>query len=234
MVEGHESRVRAMFDAIAGDYDRLNRSLSFGQDLLWRLAAARRARLEDGEIALDIGTGTGDLAFTLLRMSAPSSRVVGLDVSASMLDLAVWKASRAGLSERFSVIQGTALDVPAPDRSFDRVVSAFTLRNVADLSRTFAEMRRVLRYGGRAVLLELSRPRTGPFARVYRAYFYSMLPRLATLLGGDPAAYTYLPDSLTPFPDVDALAALLQDAGFREVRYTRLTFGVATIHECAR
>lgn len=233
-VRAHETRIRAMFDAIAPDYDRLNRSLSFAQDVLWRLAAARRARLEEGESALDVGTGTGDLALTLLRRSAPTSRVVGLDLSDAMFALAVEKARRAGLAQRFAVVQGSVLDVPAPEASFDRVVSAFTLRNVADLEGAFAEMRRVLRPGGRVVLLELSKPRPGQFARLYRAYFGGALPRLAALLGGDAEAYEYLPRSLEPFLDVDALARLLQRCGFREVRYTRLTFGIATIHEGRR
>ncbi len=223
-----------MFDRIAPGYDRLNHSLSFGQDYLWRAAAARRARLADGEVALDVGTGTGDLAIALLRASAPSSRVVGLDLASAMFERAERKAARAGLARRFSVLQGSALAVPAPDASFDRIVSAFTLRNVADLGLAFAEMLRVLRPGGAAVLLEFSRPRPGVFARAYRAYFYGVLPRLAAVLGGDRDAYAYLPESLTAFPDVDALAALLQSAGFRAVRYTRLTFGVATIHEAAR
>ncbi|OLC54986.1 MAG: hypothetical protein AUH85_10445, partial [Chloroflexi bacterium 13_1_40CM_4_68_4] len=144
------------------------------------------------------------------------------------------KAARAGLAARFQVIHGSVLGIPAPEATFDRVVSAFALRNVADLPRAFDEMRRVLRPGGRATLLELSRPRPGAFARLYRAYLYELLPRLAALLGGEPGAYAYLPDSLTPFPEVEALARLMRGAGFREVRYTRLTRGIATIHEGTR
>lgn len=227
----HEATIGAMFDAIAPAYDRLNRTLSFGQDLLWRKAAAVRARLDEGELALDVGTGTGDLAFALLAASAPSSRVVGLDLSDAMFAIARAKAARRGLAERFRAIRGSALDIPAPAGAFERVVSAFTLRNVADLSQALHEMRRVLRPGGRAVLLELSKPRDGVLARVYLAYFYGALPRLAALLGGDPAAYAYLPRSLTPFPDAAALADLLRGAGFREVRYARLSLGVAAIHE---
>ena len=233
-VQEHETRIRRMFDAIAPGYDRLNHTLSFGQDLLWRIAAARRARLGPGEVALDVGTGTGDLALALLKRSDATSRVVGLDLAREMFALALAKAARRGLRGRFDVVQGSALDIPAPDASFDRVVSAFTLRNVADLSLAFAEMRRVLRPGGRVVLLELSKPRDGTFARVYRTYLYGVLPRAASLLGGDPAAYAYLPDSLTPFPDADGLARALQAGGLRDVRYTRLTFGIAAIHEATR
>jgi len=223
-----------MFDAIAPDYDRLNHVLSFGQDVLWRIAAARRARLGAAEVALDVGTGTGDLAFALLRRSGKGSRVVGLDLASEMFDRSLQKAARRGLQERFEVVQGSVLHLPAPDASFDRVVSAFTLRNVADLGRAFEEMRRVLRPGGRAVLLELSKPPGRLFGRLYRTYLYGVLPRAAYLLGGDRAAYAYLPDSLTPFPDAAALARQLQGAGFREVRYTLLTFGIAAIHEGMR
>ena len=230
-IRAHETRIRGMFDAIAPDYDRLNHSLSLGQDVLWRITAARRARLAAGEVALDVGTGTGDLALALLERSDPSSRVVGLDLASAMFERSFAKAHRLGLGERFAVIQGSALDVPASDGSFDRVISGFTLRNVADLDRVLGEMRRVLRPGGRAVLLELSKPPRGMFARLYRAYFYGLLPRAASLLGGDPAAYAYLPDSLTPFPDAPALARAMQRAGFRRVRYTLLTLGAAAIHE---
>lgn len=223
-----------MFDHIAPDYDRLNHSLSLGQDLLWRLAAARRARLVSGEVAMDVGVGTGDLAIALLRGSAPDSRAVGVDLSTAMFARAREKVARAGLTSRVALVQGSVLQLPSPDAAFDRVVSGFTLRNVADLSRAVAEMHRVLRPGGRAVLLELSRPRPAPFARAYRAYFYGVLPRIAAFLGGDPGAYTYLPGSLTRFPDVDELGALLQNAGFRAVSYTRLSLGIATIHEGVR
>src|SRR5919204_19414 len=131
-IRAHETRIRGMFDAIAPDYDRLNHSLSLGQDVLWRIAAARRARLAAGEVALDVGTGTGDLALALLERSDPSSRVVGLDLASAMFERSFAKAYRRGLGERFAVIQGSALDVPASDGSFDRVISGFTLRNLAE------------------------------------------------------------------------------------------------------
>lgn len=222
-----------MFDAIAPAYDRLNHTLSFGQDVSWRAVAARRARLAEGEVALDVGCGTGDLALALLRLSAPTSRVVGLDLSDAMFAIARGKLGRHGFAERFTAVRGSALAIPVPDASFARVVSAFTLRNVADLPAACREMRRVLRRGGRVVLLELSKPTLPLFGALYRAYFNLVLPRLAALLGGEPTAYAYLPRSLAPFPEPPALAAILRDAGFSDVRYTPLTLGVAHIHEGA-
>lgn len=226
----HEARIRAMFDSIAPVYDRLNRILSFGQDVLWRRAAARRARLADGEVALDVGSGTGDLAFTLLELSSPSSRVIGLDLSGEMFALARGKAARRGLEARFAMVQGSVLEVPVPDAGVDRVVSAFAMRNVGELLRACVEMRRVLRPGGRAVVLELSKP-LPPFDRAYYVYFRAVLPRLARLLGGDAEAYAYLPRSLAPLPDARAFAAILGEAGFGEVRYTLLSLGAVAIHE---
>ena len=220
-----------MFDTIAPSYDRLNRILSFGQDVLWRRVAARRARLDAREVALDVGCGTADLALALLAVSAPSARVVGLDLSSEMFALAGEKAARADVGARLATVQGSVVAIPAPDGSFDRVVSAFTMRNVADLSRACREMRRVLRPGGRCVILELARPGTPLFARVYREYFHRAVPRIAVLLGGDPDAYAYLPRSLEAYPSPRAFGELLQEAGFRAVRFTRLSLGIATIHE---
>lgn len=231
--ERGEPRIRAMFDTIAPSYDRLNRILSFGMDVLWRRVAARRARLDAGEVALDVGCGTADLALALLAASAPSARVVGLDLSSAMFALAREKALRAGAGARLTLVQGSVARIPAPDRSYDRVVSAFTVRNLADLAGACGEMRRVLKPGGRCVILELARPTAPLFARVYRGYFNRAVPRIAALFGGDPAAYAYLPRSLEPFPRPRAFGEVLQRAGFRGVRFATLTLGIATIHEGA-
>lgn len=226
----HDRRIAEMFDMIAPRYDRLNRVLSFGTDLGWRARAVELARLGPSERGVDLGVGTGDLAYGLLAASHPSSSVLGVDLSPRMLEISRRRLDRAGLGPRYDALIGNAEALPLPDASADRLISGFTLRNIGDLSRALAEMRRVLRPGGRAVLLELSHPPNPLFRLLYRWYFEQVAPPLAMLLGGDREAYRYLPRSLRPFPRADALASLLRDAGFANVRFELLTLGIAAIH----
>lgn len=222
-----------MFDLIAPRYDRLNRVLSFGTDVGWRARAVALARLGAAERGLDIGAGTGDLTIGLLQASDPGSRVVAVDLSPRMLAIAARRLGPA-LGRRSVALVANAGSLPVADGSIDRVVSAFTLRNVGDLPRALREMHRVLGPDGRVVLLELSHPPSRAFARVYRWYFEVVAPRIATLLGGDEAAYRYLPRSLRAFPGAERLAEMLVDAGFQSVRYERLTLGIAAIHVAAK
>ncbi len=218
-----------MFDRVAPRYDALNRLLSLGRDVGWRARAVELARLDAGEVALDVGVGTGDLAFGLLDASHRTARVIGIDVSPAML-AAVSRRVRARRDERFAAVLGSAHALPFGAARFDRVVAGFTVRNFADLGVGLREMRRVLRPGGRAVILELSTPPNAIVRALYGLYFLRLSPLVAALAGGDPAAYRYLPRSVAAFPDADGLAARLRDAGFTEVRFERLTLGIATIH----
>ncbi len=219
----HDQRIAEMFDRVSPRYDRLNRVLSFGTDRSWRRRAVALARLDASQRAVDVGAGTGDLTFALARASAPGARVVAADLSRGMLEV----ARRRG---PVLAVIANAESLPFADSSLDRVITGFTVRNVADLPRALREFRRVLRPGGRAVILELSHPRGPLVPALYRFYFDRVGPRVAVLLGGDAEAYRYLPRSLKPFPRADALAALLLDAGFTRVRFERLTFGIAAIH----
>ncbi len=218
-----------MFDRVAPRYDRLNRILSTGRDVGWRRRAAALARMGPGEIALDVGIGTGDLAFGLLDASDPSVRVVGVDLSRLMI-AAVRRRAAARLDPRLAPLLASAAALPFPDASFDRVVAGFTVRNFGDLSLGLREMRRVLRDGGRAVILEFSTPPSAFVGIGYRLYLHRLVPLIASLLGGDAAAYRYLPLSVAAFPDANGLAERMRDAGFARVRYERLTFSVAAIH----
>ena len=215
-----------MFDRIATRYDFLNRVLSFGTDIGWRKRALARAGIQRGHAVLDIGAGTGDLSFAAVAQGA---RVLAVDLSPGMLAVLARRAT-AEQRGRIQPLVGNAEELPLPDGSVDRIVTGFTVRNVHDLARAFAEFKRVLRPGGRAVILELSHPQSAAFARFYSFYFDRVAPAAAALLGGDREAYRYLPRSLRPFPEAERLAEMLRDAGFGNVSYERLTFGIAAIH----
>jgi demethylmenaquinone methyltransferase/2-methoxy-6-polyprenyl-1,4-benzoquinol methylase len=218
-----------MFDRVAPRYDALNRVLSGGRDVGWRRRAIALARLGPRDIALDVGVGTGDLAFGLLEASDVSARVIGVDVSPLMIEAVRRRAETRG-ERRFSPILGTASGLPFADGRFDRVVAAFAVRNFGDLALGLREMRRVLRVAGRAVILELSTPPNPIVGAAYRLYFHRLSPLIAATLGGDAAAYRYLPRSVAAFPDADGLAKHMRDAGFASVRYERLNLGIAAIH----
>ena len=230
MTDAHDREIATMFDRIAARYDFLNRALSFGADIGWRRRALARAEIRPGIAVLDVGAGTGDLSFAA---AAGGARVVAVDLSAGMLAVLSRRATDAQRS-RIQPLVGTAESLPLPDASVDRIVTGFTVRNVGDLGRAFAEFRRVLRPGGRAVVLELSHPPSPAFARLYSLYFDRIAPAVAALLGGDREAYRYLPRSLRPFPDAVRLAAMLRDAGFKKVTYERLSLGIAAIHIAER
>ena len=219
-----------MFDRVAPRYDFLNRALSARRDVGWRRRAVALARLGPDERALDVGVGTGDLAFALLDASDPSASVVGVDLSEEMLRLARERAAVRGLGELRRLAPASAHALPYPDASCDRVAAGFAVRNFGDLPAGLREMRRVLRPGGRAVILELSTPPNPVVRGLFDLYFHGLSPRLATLLGGDPDAYLYLPRSVRRFPGAEALAGILREAGFGRVRFERLSLGVAAIH----
>ena len=224
--EAHDREIAAMFDRIAARYDFLNRVLSFGTDIGWRRRALAHAAIEREHAVLDVGAGTGDLSFAAAAISA---RVVAVDLSAGMLAVLARRATALQRS-RIQTLVGNAEALPLPDASIDRLVTGFTVRNVGDLARALAEFRRVLRPGGRAVILELSHPPSPAFADLYSFYFDRIAPTIAGLLGGDREAYRYLPRSLRPFPVAERLADLLREAGFVRVSYERVTFGIAAIH----
>jgi len=225
MTDAHDREVAMMFDRIAARYDVLNRVLSFGTDLSWRRRAIARAEIRPGMTVLDVGAGTGDLSFDA---AARGAEVIAIDLSSGMLAVLERRSTDAQRA-RIRAVVGSAESLPLPDASVDRIVTGFTVRNVGDLRRAFTEFRRVLRPGGRAVVLELSHPPGAAFARLYAFYFERIAPAIAVLLGGDREAYRYLPRSLRPFPEPERIASMLRDAGFR-VTFERLTAGIAAIH----
>ena len=226
----HDEKIAAMFDVVAPRYDRLNRVLSLGRDVGWRRRAVALARLGPGQGALDVGVGTGDLSFELLAASDPMSRVTGIDLSEGMLDRVRRRAARSPIGPRFEARHADAQALPFADASFDRVVAGFAVRNFGDLDAGLREMRRVLRPGGRAVILEFSTPPSAVIRAVSDVYVHGLVPRIAALFGGDADAYSYLPRSIARFPGADRLLELLRDAGFSHVRFERQALGTVAIH----
>jgi demethylmenaquinone methyltransferase / 2-methoxy-6-polyprenyl-1,4-benzoquinol methylase len=217
-----------MFDRIAARYDAMNTVMTAGLHHRWRERAADRAELRPGDSALDVCCGTGDLALELARRVAPAGRVVGCDFSEPMLDLAREKArSQDAGGVRFE--WADALRLPYDAGRFDAVTVGFGLRNLADLDGGMGEMTRVLRPGGRLVILEITQPTRPPLSTFYSLWFDRVVPLLGKL-AGDSEAYTYLPESVRSFPDPRRLAAKMDVAGLRRIRWTVLAGGIVAIH----
>lgn len=222
--------VREMFTSIAPTYDRLNAVMSLGLHRLWRRHAVVLSGLRPGDRALDVATGTGDFALALADRVGPRGGVIGTDFSEGMLELAAAKAHAAGLDHVVQFEWADALDLPYEDGEFDAATVGFAGRNVTDLHQFFSELRRVVRPGGRVIHLELSKPTLPVFRTLYRIYFFHLVPLVGAALARSRAAYTYLPNSLTPFPDADELSEVMRGAGLTRVRYYPLAFGTVTIH----
>jgi demethylmenaquinone methyltransferase/2-methoxy-6-polyprenyl-1,4-benzoquinol methylase len=210
--------VRSMFDRISPVYDAMNRTMTMGLDQRWRRAAVA-AVVRPGDRVLDVCCGTGDVAVAALRAGG---RVTGLDFSEPMLERARRKS--AGVEW----VQGDALALPFADGSFDSATAGFGVRNLDDLERGLAELRRVLRTGGRVAILEITRP-SGLLAPFYRLWFDGLVPLLGKLLPGG-SAYTYLPASVRRFPSPEELAELLRAAGFEDVRWKTFAGGIVALH----
>ncbi len=217
-----------MFDRVAGRYDALNSVMTAGLHHRWRERAAAVAGLSAGDSALDVCCGTGDLALELSRHVSPGGHVVGCDFSEPMLDLAREKAAaRQATPVRFE--WADALQLPYDAGRFDAVTVGFGVRNLADLDRGLSEMGRVLKSGGRAVILEITQPARPPLSTFYSLWFDRLVPLLGSL-SSDPEAYSYLPESVRSFPSPRGLAEKMDRAGFERIRYTVLAGGIIAIH----
>jgi demethylmenaquinone methyltransferase / 2-methoxy-6-polyprenyl-1,4-benzoquinol methylase len=218
-----EPQVRAMFDRIASFYDVMNSVMTAGLHHRWRARAADLAAVGPGGRALDVATGTGDLAVELARRVGPGGDVVGSDFSEEMLDVARRKAP--GL--RFE--WGNALELPYADGAFDAATVGFGARNFSDLDRGLGEMARVVRSGGRVVVLEITTPQRPPLSTFFRLWFDRIVPLLGRLTG-ESLAYSYLPSSVRRFPAPEGLAAAMARAGLRDIRWILTAGGIIAIH----
>ena len=213
--------VAAMFDRVAARYDLTNDVLSLGQDRAWRRRTVQAVAPRPGQRVLDLAAGTGTSSEPFDRAGAT---VVPTDLSLGMLQ--VGKQRRPGLN----FVAGDALALPYADASFDAVTISFGLRNVEDTAAALRELRRVTRPGGTLVVCEFSTPSWAPFRAVYQDYLMAALPRIATVLASNPAAYSYLAESIQAWPDQAALAAVLEEAGWRSVEWRNLSGGIVALH----
>ena len=230
--EQFSGQVRSMFDRIAGVYDLMNTAMTAGLHHSWRERAADLTELEPGEVALDVCCGTGDLALALGARVGRYGRVIGSDFSERMLDLAREKALERGVEQvRFE--WADALALPYEEESFDAVTVGFGARNLADLEHGLLEMSRVLKPGGRLVILEITQPRRPPLSTFFALWFDRLVPLLGTV-AGDREAYTYLPESVKRFPPPNGLAELMDRVGLERIHYTILAGGIIAIHSGLR
>lgn len=227
-VEGKRAYVRSLFAAIADRYDLITIVLSYGRDRAWKRRLVRLGAVAPGVRALDLATGTGDIAFLL---SARDAHVVGLDITMRMIELARAKRGR-GRVPRFLVGDMTAL--PFAAASFDVITTGYGLRNVPDLQQSIDEIYRVLDSGGQALALDFNRPSNGIVRAVYLAYLNAVGGALGWILHRDPDTYRYIPASIRSYPGAAGVAALLRAAGFREVAYHRVLGGLMTIHHARK
>jgi demethylmenaquinone methyltransferase/2-methoxy-6-polyprenyl-1,4-benzoquinol methylase len=221
--------VRDMFASIAPRYDATNRLLTAGVDESWRKRAVRELAAPHGGTVLDLCCGTGDLAFHVGRSDA-SLRVVGVDFCEPMLKGARARLGRERVGDRVRFETADVLALSYPDASFDGATMGFAMRNVVDIDATLREVRRVLRPGTRFVNLDVTRADNPLFRTLFGVYFYRIVPLVGGIVGGSRSAYRYLPQSLTNFPDAQALAAHFRSAGFKDVRTVRMGGGAIAIH----
>ena len=231
-----KTKIREMFDSIAADYDRLNHLLSLDVDKSWRRKALRPLRQAQGPVGelaepqvLDLACGTGDFAITIAK-ALPGAHVTGVDLSEGMLAVMEEKVKALGLEGRISVETGDGEYLHFTDSSFDLVTNAFGIRNFENRAKGLEEAFRVLKPGGRLVILELSRPESGILRRLYDLYFLNILPKIGGRLSGDKAAYAYLPASVKSFPGRKEFCKMMRDAGFEGVAHKSFSFGICRMY----
>lgn len=221
-------QVEDMFNSIAPKYDFLNRVLSLGIDKGWRKKAINRLKPIQPKFILDVATGTGDLAIAAMKLNP--TKIIGADIAQGMLDIGKQKSAAKGFEDKIEFIKADSAALPFNDQSFDAITVAFGVRNFQYLDKGLLEMHRVLKPGGRLVVLEFSKPSAFPYKQVYNFYFKYILPTLGNLLSKSSNAYTYLPESVQHFPEGEAFAAHLKNTGYKNIMVQPLTFGTCSLY----
>ena len=223
-----KEQIAAMFNSISGKYDFLNHFLSLGIDILWRKRAVRLLTKHQPQLILDIATGTGD--FAIEALSLKPKKIIGVDISEGMLSVGREKLIKKNLTDKIELISGDSEVLPFEDNFFDAVIVSFGVRNFENLEKGLSDMLRVLKPGGKVVILEFSKPKSFPFKQLYKFYFQWILPKIGKLISKNHAAYTYLPDSVEAFPDGDDFLNILNKIGFQKNQCTPLTLGISSIY----
>lgn len=229
---GKKEQVAQMFDNISGNYDGLNRVISFGIDIQWRKKVLKLVSDKNPQTILDIATGTGDLAILMAETKAP--KIIGADISEGMMEVGRKKVAEKGLSDRITLQYGDSENLPFPDGTFDAITVAFGIRNFETLEKGLAEILRVLKPGGIFVILETSVPTKFPFKQGYKFHTKVLLPLIGRLFSKEGSAYSYLGESASVFPFGEQLNNILRKIGFIEVKHMPQTMGVATIYTASK
>ncbi|MCI0509090.1 demethylmenaquinone methyltransferase /2-octaprenyl-6-methoxy-1,4-benzoquinone methylase [Chromohalobacter marismortui] len=229
-VEEKADRVAQVFHSVAARYDVMNDLMSFGVHRLWKRLTLERAGVRPGHHVLDIAGGTGDLALKFSRLVGPRGRVVLADINASMLRVGRDKLLDNGVGDNVDYVQANAETLPFADNSFDCITIAFGLRNVTDKEAALHSMARVLKPGGRLLVLEFSKPASAVLSRLYDEYSFRVLPRMGEWVAQDGESYRYLAESIRMHPDQETLKAMMEGAGLERVEYTNMTGGVVALH----
>lgn len=225
---GKKEQVAEMFNNISKRYDFLNHFLSLGIDILWRKKAIRLLKKDQPKQILDVATGTGDFALEALALNP--DRVVGVDISSGMLEIGRQKMQKKGVDHIIDMQMGDSEKLLFDDNTFDAAIVAFGVRNFENLQQGLSDMCRVLKEGGKIVVIEFSRPKRFPMKQLYNFYFKSILPIIGKLISKDQSAYTYLPESVEAFPDGQDFLNILTKVGFKNVECRPLTFGISSIY----
>lgn len=222
--------VAGVFDSVAAKYDVMNDLMSFGIHRLWKRFTIDHSGIRPGQKVLDIAGGTGDLAAKFAKMTGPTGQVFLADINASMLKVGRDKLRDSGVVGNVQYVQADAEQLPFPDNSLDLITIAFGLRNVTDKDKALASMYRILKPGGRLLVLEFSKPIFEPLSKLYDMYSFHVLPQMGQLVANDAASYQYLAESIRMHPDQDTLESMMQQAGFEQTSYHNLTGGIVALH----